>query len=135
MVVAFVLAGAVDCLTIVLGRPLIPEFMSLAYTSADPVWLLWVAVVIAGPIFEELFFRGFLLAGFRASFLGPIGAVVLTSASWALIHLQYDAYDMSTIFVVGCVLGASRLKTGSVLLPIGMHILNNLIATIEAAAL
>jgi membrane protease YdiL (CAAX protease family) len=128
MVVAFVLAGAVDCLTIVLGRPLIPEFMSLA-------WLLWVAVVIAGPIFEELFFRGFLLAGFRASFLGPIGAVVLTSASWALIHLQYDAYDMSTIFVVGCVLGASRLKTGSVLLPIGMHILNNLIATIEAAAL
>jgi hypothetical protein len=135
MVAAFVLAGLLDCLTIVLGRPLIPEFMSLAYASADPVWLLWVALVLAAPLFEELFFRGFLLAGFRASFLGPIGAVVLTSASWAAIHLQYDAYDMSTIFVMGCVLGAARLQTGSVLLPIGMHVLHNLIATTEAALL
>lgn len=133
MAAVLVCAAVSDGLTMVLGRPLVPEFLSMAYSSADPVWLFWVALVIAGPLFEEIFFRGFLMEGFRSSFLGPIGAVVMTSASWAAIHLQYDAYGMSTIFVLGCVLGAARLQTGSVLLPIGMHALVNLIATIEAA--
>ena len=124
-----------DGLNVVLGRPVVPEFMSLAYASANPLWLLWVAVVIAAPLFEEMFFRGFLIEGFRSSFLGPIGAVVLTSALWAVIHQQYDVYDMSTIFVLGCILGGARLQTGSVLLPFGMHMLVNLIATSEAAIL
>ena len=75
------------------------------------------------------------MEGFRSSFLGPIGAVVLTPAAWAAIHLQYDAYGISTIFVMGCLLGTARIQTGSVLLPIGMHVLVNLIATTEAALL
>ncbi len=135
------IAGALVCvavwdgLNVAIGRPIVPEFMSLAYASANPLWLLWVAVVIAAPLSEEMFFRGFLMKGFRDSFLGPVGAVVLTSVSWAVIHQQYDAYDMSTIFVLGCVLGAARLQTGSVLLPFGMHALVNLIATTEAAIL
>ena len=104
MAAALVFAAVSDGLTIILGHPIVPEFMSMVYASADPVWLLWVAFVIAGPLFEEVFFRGFLLEGFRSSFLGPIGAVILTSAAWAAIHLQYDAYGISTIFVLGCVL-------------------------------
>lgn len=132
---AFVFAAASDNLTLILGRPIVPEFMSMAYASADPVWLLWVAFVIAAPLFEEMFFRGFLLEGFRLSFLGPIGAVILTSAAWAMIHSQYDAYGIITIFVMGCVLGAARIQTGSVLLPIGMHALTNLLATGQAALL
>ena len=135
MAAVLVFVAVWEGLNIALGRPIVPEFMSMAYASADPVWIFWVALIIAGPLFEEIFFRGFLMEGFRSSFLGPIGAVVLTSASWAAIHLQYDAYDMSTIFVLGCVLGAARLQTGSVLLPFGMHALVNLIATSEAAFL
>ena len=47
------------------------------------------------PVFEELFFRGFLLEGFRRTFLGTTGAVVLTSLLWAVIHTQYDLYYMA----------------------------------------
>jgi len=42
-------------------------------------------------LFEELFFRGFLFRGLSSSFMGPVGAVLVTSALWALIHTQYDA--------------------------------------------
>ena len=56
-----------DCLSLILGKPLSPEFMVDAYnTSVWPV-LLWVALVIFAPAFEESFFRGFLFVGFRQS--------------------------------------------------------------------
>jgi hypothetical protein len=86
---------------------------------------------VVAPVFEELFFRGFLLAGFASSFLRPAGAVLVTSASWALIHLQYDLYGMVTIFVLGLLLGAARLASGSVLLTIGLHAFSNLLSTVE----
>jgi membrane protease YdiL (CAAX protease family) len=67
-----------ELLAIALGHSR-SEFMSVAYATANPVWLLWIAIVIAAPLFEETLFRGFLLKGFAASFMGPIGAVIVTS--------------------------------------------------------
>ena len=77
-----------DLITILLGRPIVPDFMSAAYATASPVWMFWVALVIAAPLFEETFFRGFLFRGFESSFLGPLGAVLVTAGLWALIHVQ-----------------------------------------------
>ena len=84
------------------------------------------------PILEELFFRGFLYSGLSSSFLGPLGTILITSISWAAIHLQYDLYGISTIFVFGLLLGAARLKTHSLIVPVLMHALMNLVATIQA---
>lgn len=111
------------------------EFMVQAYTTAEPLWLLWVAMVIAAPVFEELFFRGFLLEGFRHSLLGNSGAIVLTSLLWAVIHTQYELYYIVTIFVMGVVLGMARVATGSVLLTIGLHAFVNGLATMQTAYL
>ena len=47
--VAVVVVGIFDGLNILLGRDIVPEFMSIAYSSADPVWLLWIALVLAAP--------------------------------------------------------------------------------------
>lgn len=107
------------------------EFMTSAYTSAEPLWLLWIAMVVAAPIFEELFFRGFLLEGLRHTFMGATGAVILTSLLWAVIHTQYDLYYIVTIFVMGVVLGMARIQTGSVILPIGLHAFVNGLATLQ----
>ena len=107
------------------------EFMTSAYTTAEPLWLLWIAMAVAAPIFEELFFRGFLLEGFRHTFMGATGAVVLTSLLWAVIHTQYDLYYIVTIFVMGVVLGMARVQTGSVILPIGLHAFVNGLATLQ----
>ncbi len=109
------------------------DFMVSAYLTAQPIWLLWIALVVAAPVFEELFFRGFLLEGFRHSFLGTTGAIVLTSLLWAVIHTQYDLYYIATIFIMGVVLGIVRVQTGSIILVIVLHALNNGLATLQTA--
>lgn len=58
---------------------------------------------------------------------------LLTAALWAMIHLQYDAYGIATIFFGGLLVGTACLKTGSVLLCVVMHAMMNLVATIEVA--
>jgi HAD superfamily hydrolase (TIGR01509 family) len=122
-----------DTLTLSLGRPIVPEVMTEAYRTA--VWppLLWVAVVICAPWGEELFFRGFLFKGWLHSVLGGWGTVFLTALIWGLIHLQYDAYGIGTVFVGGLLLGYARLRSGSIYPPILMHTLMNVIAMFQTA--
>ena len=124
-----------DLTTTALGRPVVPEFMTALYATAQPVWLLWLALVVGAPLFEETFFRGFLLAGLKASALRPAGAVVATSVLWSLMHLQYDAYGILTVFAMGLLFGMARIRTGSLLVPMGLHAAVNLTATIQAATL
>jgi membrane protease YdiL (CAAX protease family) len=127
--VALVVAS--DLLTVALGRPLVPEFMTeLVRATAVPA-LLWPAIVVAAPLFEELLVRGFLFEGLRRGSLGAPGAVAVTAAAWAAVHLQYDAYEVGTILVFGLVLGAARVRSGSLWVPIAMHLLVNLVATVE----
>ena len=122
-----------ELLTFSLGKPLVPEFVTALYSSTNSLFLLWIAIVIAAPIFEEVFFRGFIITGLSSSFMGPIGAIILTSIAWAAIHVQYDLYLIMTIFVFGLFLGYVRLKTNSVLLTIGLHSLMNLSSMIETS--
>ncbi|HJN51153.1 MAG: CPBP family intramembrane metalloprotease [Pseudomonadales bacterium] len=129
--IAFIFVS--DLLTFLLGKPVVPEFMSAVYTSTESLWFLWLALIVAAPLFEELFFRGFLISGLKSSFVRPVGAVLISSALWAAIHLQYDLYGMLTVFVIGLMLGMARIKTDSVLLTVGMHSFMNLVATIETA--
>ena len=124
-----------NMIALALGRPIVPEFVSAIYASAHPMWMLWVALIIAAPLFEEVFFRGFLFQGFASSFMGPVGAVFVTSGLWASIHTQYDTHDKLVIFCLGLLLGAARVRTGSLLAPLGMHAAGNLESTLETALL
>lgn len=130
---AFVLAT--DLLSYVLGRPVVPSFVRDAYATAQPLWMLWIAFVVAAPVFEEAFFRGFLLAGLRPTALGSAGAVLLTAIVWGLLHTQYDALHVATIVLYGVLLGWARVRSGSLLVPAGMHASSNFIALVEAAVL
>lgn len=112
-----------------------PEFMSKVYNSATNLPLLWFAIIIAAPFFEEYLFRGFLFEGLRNSFVGTVGAILITSASWAIIHLQYEWFEIFTIFLIGILLAIAKLKTRSLYVPITMHALMNLVATILMAFL
>ena len=117
---------------VLLGRPPHAEYLDMYKTSVWPA-LLWIAFIIFGPIFEETLFRGFLFEGFRQSRIGAIGAVGLTALGWALLHVQYDFYDIATIFVMGIVLGIVRLKTDSLWSPLIMHAFANLVTMILVA--
>ena len=120
-----------DVTSLLFGKPIVPEFMLKTYSSMKDPWSLWVALLLGAPLVEELFFRGFLIKGLAGSPLRWYGAVIISSAGWALTHVQYDIYGTATIFGLGLVLGTARVKTGSTLLTMGLHSLVNLGATIE----
>jgi hypothetical protein len=120
-------------MNVALGRDEVVEFMRDAYDSTPNIWLLWVALVIGAPVAEEVFFRGFLFPGLAASRLGTVGTIVVTSALWAALHIQYEIYDVGAIFVLGLLLGAARARTGSLVVPLILHAVVNFIATLETA--
>jgi len=130
------LAVAVFCLlsdltSLLLGQPIIPEFMLKTYSSMKDPWPLWLALMVGAPLLEEMFFRGFLINGLADSWVRWQGAVIISSLAWALIHVQYDIYGITTVFVLGLVLGTARVKTGSTILTMVLHSLINLIATLQ----
>jgi len=59
--------------------------------------------------------------GWSESFLGPIGAIVLTSAVWAMNHTQYDLFGRLEIFVIGLALGHCRWRSNSTWLTVVVH--------------
>lgn len=117
-----------ELVTSLLDLPATPEVMREIYLSADSKLLLFVATVVAAAFFEELFFRGFLMEGFSRTALGPAGAVVLSAAFWSLVHVQYDAYGIATIFIIGIFFGLAKLRSGSTHFAMALHALNNAIA-------
>lgn len=87
-----------------------------------------LAVCILGPIAEELIFRGALYYRLSRTRLGPTVAIVILAAIWAVIHISYSPGVIGVIFVSGLILGFARRQTGSVIVPILMHIAWNLYA-------
>ena len=122
-----------DGISLLLHHPIVPPFMVDAYKTASSLPVLLFAIVVVAPIFEEIFFRGFLFQGIRYSRLGPMGAVGITSLLWAVIHLQYDIYGITTVFALGLLFGIARLKTDSIHLLMVMHSLTSLVASMETA--
>jgi membrane protease YdiL (CAAX protease family) len=126
-VTAIVIAQTDLVLYLVKGELLPAEWVAIYRTVQSPL-LFGFALIVATPIFEELLFRGFVFAGIAASRLGSFGAVTITALAWTLVHRQDDPLEFAIIFVIGLMLGLARLRTGSVLVPIAMHMLNNVIA-------
>ncbi len=131
LAVMLVYITAVDSANLLMGRPVVPEFMLKVYQTAGFAPLLLVVLVVAAPLWEELCFRGLLWRGWAASPLGPVGAALLSSLCWTALHIQYEWLDLAAIFAGGVVLGVVRWKSGSVLLTMLLHAVQNLVAFIE----
>jgi membrane protease YdiL (CAAX protease family) len=129
-----VLVTAWDMLSRALGREVTAGFMVDVLKSAqadNAVWLLVIAFCVAAPVTEEFFVRGFLYRGWSESFLRPVGAIVLSSAVWTAMHLQYDWFFFAEIMSIGLLFGYVRYRTGSTWLTVVLHGLNNLAATVQ----
>jgi membrane protease YdiL (CAAX protease family) len=133
VVICIGLIGLSALVNILLGPEQDSGFTVEAYRTS--VWpaLFWIAAVVFAPAFEEAFFRGFVFAGLKQSRLGAVGTIALTALAWALLHIQYDIYGMTTILILGIVLGFVRLKTNSLWGPLIIHSGWNLIAMVGAA--
>jgi membrane protease YdiL (CAAX protease family) len=122
-----------DAVSLLLHQPIVPPFMVDVYKTASFMPALLFALIVVAPVFEEIFFRGFLFQGIRYSRLGPIAAIGITSFLWAVMHLQYDVYGITSLFAFGLLLGIVRIKTGSIYLLMVMHSIVSLVATMETA--
>jgi uncharacterized protein len=124
-----------DALTYLLGRDIVTPFQLDTYRSArdsGTLPLLWLTFVIVGPIAEEIMFRGFLFRGWVRSERSAIPAILIISALFAAIHVQYDWFGILQVFFIGLLLAIARWRSGSTLLTILMHVLANLWATVES---
>lgn len=118
------------------GRGILPPFVVEAYRSArdsGTLWLLAIALVIAAPLTEEIVFRGFMYRGLAASPVGDAGAILIPSAIWAGMHLQYETFFIFQIFLLGVVFGWLRWKSGSTWLTIMLHAIVNLSSLLQTA--
>lgn len=82
-------------------------------------------IVVWGPFAEEVFFRGFLLAGLIPAF-GLTWAAIISSAIFAAAHMSLGS--LIPIFVTGLLLAWLYMKTRSIWPPITAHAIQNLIA-------
>jgi hypothetical protein len=123
-----------DLLSRATGREVEPGFMGEVLKSAradGALWLLVIAFCVAAPVTEEFFARGFLYRGWSESFLGPAGAIPLSSLVWTLLHLQYDWFFLGEVFSIGLLLGYLRYRFNSTWLTVFVHGLNNLAAVAQ----
>ena len=130
----FVLVMGWDLLSRATGREVAPGFMGEVLKSAradGALWLLVIAFTVAAPITEEFFARGFLYRGWSESFLGPVGAIILSSVVWTALHLQYDWFFFGEVFSIGLLLGYLRYRSNSTWLTVIVHGLNNLAAVVQ----
>src|SRR6267143_514436 len=137
-VALFILVMGWDLLSRATGREVEPGFMGEVLKSASDdgaLWLLVIAFCVAAPISEACFARGFLYRGWSESFLGPVGAVILSSMVWTVLHLQYDWFFLGEVFSIGLLLGYLRYRSHSIWLTVVLHGLNNLAAVLQTIML
>ncbi len=116
LVVGFGFQQIVDARTLEAVR-----MLALGFATPIPMFL---AIVVAAPIVEELIFRGYLFSGWITK-IGFWGTSVATSFLFAIMHIQYGPVGLADVFVMGMAACALRWKTGSVYPGIVLHMVGN----------
>jgi hypothetical protein len=97
---------------------------SLNRLTSGNFFLNFLMVSIFAPVCEEWLCRGMVLRGLlRNSSVGPVWAIVISAAFFALIHL--NPWQAIPAFLMGCLFGYVYFKTGSLKLTMLMHFANN----------
>lgn len=113
------------------------DVATAAKLSGAHWWIYLVCVVVMAPIVEELLFRGYLLTRLTQS-VSTRGAVIASSAVFAVMHINYPPLTMAVIFCLGVALAKIRLKTKSIWPSVALHMAWNgqvaLLAVYAAAA-
>jgi membrane protease YdiL (CAAX protease family) len=125
-----------DVLTVALGRDLVPSSaldLSRSAQQDGTLLLLLLALIVVGPVGEEVLFRGFLFRGLIQEPRDSLPGILAIALIWSVLHLQYDWFDASLIFAFGVIFGYARLYSGSTLLAIFLHMLVNCESLAESA--
>ena len=95
--------------------------------------LAYLTIAVVGPIAEEVLFRGFLHGTLRKK-LSAWATVLITATLFAALHLgiyQLDEWQWNVAidtFVLSLWLGFMRERTGTIWVPILVHVIKNSLA-------
>jgi membrane protease YdiL (CAAX protease family) len=120
-------------LTIGLDPKKRPQHVLVKYLKNHPqpfvVAILLVAAVVVAPVVEELLFRGFLMRQIDGA-LGPMGAIILSSAVFGVVHLgSIPLVLVPPYMLLGAVLGVVAYVTNSIRASMAVHAAQNGFAT------
>ena len=90
--------------------------------TGGPFWSSFLVVAIFAPIFEEWLCRGMVLRGLLTK-MKPVWAIVLSALFFAVIHA--NPWQALNAFLIGLMMGYVYYKTGSLLLTMLIHFVNN----------
>ena len=123
--IAFAMCGmfAVELLSSAVDIPnrLEEQFQAMAGTVSG-----FLGICIVGPIMEEILMRRIILREMEAATKSMWLGIIISSALFAIIHIN----PIQVVFAMpaGIFLGWVYCKTGSLLVPICIHIINNTIS-------
>ena len=102
------------------------------FTGATAFLMYFFYPVIAGPIFEEMIYRGLVMTALEK--VKKWGLDVLGSATlFGILHISSHGWVLTDFFVYmgsGLIMAVFFRVTKSIYWPIGLHIVNNAIAQI-----
>lgn len=90
--------------------------------TGGPFWSSFLTVAIFAPIFEEWMCRGMVLRGLLTK-MKPGWAIVVSALFFAVIHA--NPWQALNAFLIGLVMGYVYYKTGSLILTMIIHFVNN----------
>ncbi|MFA6321668.1 MAG: CPBP family intramembrane glutamic endopeptidase [Candidatus Omnitrophota bacterium] len=98
--------------------------VELFMRQSNPLFLFYTSIfaAIAGPIVEELFFRGFMYGAVK-KYIGVFWATMITSALFAALHTH--AVGFLPIMVLGILLAYLYERTGTLVSSVTVHMMHN----------
>ncbi|MBR5063642.1 MAG: CPBP family intramembrane metalloprotease, partial [Bacteroidales bacterium] len=102
---------------------------TMKQVTGGPLWSSFLVTAIFAPIFEEWMCRGVILRGLLTK-MKPGWAIVISALFFALIH--FNPWQALNAFLIGVIMGYVYYKTGSLLLTMLIHFVNNGSAVIAA---
>ncbi|MDQ3159182.1 MAG: CPBP family intramembrane metalloprotease [bacterium] len=137
-VIIFLIVSFIMTLIPFIDTDQVQEITKMDSSSVGAMIALFLGLVIAAPLVEELMFRGFLYTGLRTKWRF-LPALIVTSLYFGIVHIELspDANWAAVIAttILSVVLVTLREKTGSLTAPIIVHGLNNFVAFIFVFAL
>lgn len=140
LLVALALQNALDLIPMPKPHQATAELAS-SLDGAGIVGFMVLASILA-PFFEEVIFRGFVFNAFRNMFsegrifqligqhkrVADYAAITVSALLFAAAHM--DASAFLHLFVIGCVLAEVYRRSGTLVAPMMLHAMNNMVATI-----
>ncbi|MAP94117.1 MAG: hypothetical protein CMK07_04105 [Ponticaulis sp.] len=115
--------------------PVIWENGSTGLFPQSQLFGFFLVGIMIAPVIEEFLFRGAFMSTALARGLNPTIVVIISSLGFALLHPQYTLFGLAIIFFLGVGLGAIRLWSGGLVLPIIAHATVNVKAFLASLAL